>query len=440
MTSKYKCTSDKCTLDKSGNYTNEEACNLACNKATKSAADFQKDYQAWYCSGFPDASGKVTAVYAPYNFVNNPYGPCNDKDGNVVPNCKFGNGQGQEDKDKTKLTKITTAADCADTEKNPNYPNFASTQSVGDIKDINTFLQDQRSTTTGCTTPYSSCTYQDPKWAKACCWNTSVLDPDIQQSLCANQTVKFGHSGKFDPRRECDVLMDRVCAPMATYDVNKDQAVLGGKTTSLKIPTIKIPQGQSFEVIGSGPFLGHKIEQKPGYLLTSQKEIPIQSTQVTFDGYWKYGMGPPTDPNDYGLCGCYNLDDDVTSKDAQLYKQLLLSNSGLEAQCVINKCANPRAYKNSKNRGSCPNVCSAIAPEDKTSDYYVGVTCSPNDIMVNEIDSTISGKGQNAKGVPTKSSSGDNTKPFYRSITFYILLVIVVVLVVLLVVKLVRRR
>ena len=335
---------------------------------------------------------------------------------------------------------------------------------AGDIKDINSFLEQERSAWPGDKiNPYGQEAYPHPKWAMACCWNTGLMTPQMQKSLCANSKVNYGHSAEFTPRPLCDDLIRDFCV-QNTFDPTKPNvdATMAGNPIQLhqdkkEGPSQTILRGTYFMATTSHGYLGQQFN--PGDHMVAIQDITPKTPQQLINAKnaspadyhpgskftWVAltAGGNENIPQDKSLCGCYNIDlsDTATlSKDEKLYKALYSTNSDLEPHCVINQCSDPAAYKNQDNRGTCPNVCSAIST-DPTSQSYVGVKCSNDDIIVNMIDDTINNnKDASAERARDQNPPKGGDKPFYRLPVFYGLLGVVVLLGVLLTVKLLRRK
>lgn len=390
----------------------------------------QADYLDWYCAAWPKSTYTGKSTYIAY--------PTDAKGTNTF-SASSGTGKLPPTPDK-----ITNFEDC---KANTNAPTQDDFEDISNIKDIKAFLKDQRQGLTSGDNPYGQNSFSNPKWAKACCWNTHQLEPLMQKSLCANNSVPYKHDSKFIPTQACDLLMSNGSTgycdqPM--FDPNSGNILNTNPQENINDPSIVIPQGTLFKADKDGMFMGQKITA--GQLLQSIEKISIDQCKGTnpcdFTKLWQVITLPPNtdDPN---ICACYNIDlsnESALRDDEKLYKALKSNNPDLTPNCVVNKCNDPLAYKSSTwLESGCPNVCSAIS-SDPQSQSYVGVTCGKDDIIVNNIADIIKNGNVSNMTKDASSSSTSNNDSVFRTPLFYVLLGILLLLAVCLIVKIVKRK
>ena len=402
------------------------------------ALKLQSDYIKWYCSAFPNQSYPND----PSIFMQYPLSAGQWANGCPNGNCQqTGNGNAPK-----KPTAITNYQQCAN--NNPNMPSTQMfEQNPGDIVDINDFLSGQRSGWTTAYNPYGAKSFLNPTWAKSCCWETSSLDPDTQQKLCASVNVKYNHDSKFIPTTECDNLISNGATGYCDQLwINLPSGNILNTQQNIKDPSMDIQVGTLFKVANTGTFMGQSLS--PGDYLQAKSKISKDAckTICKFEDLWL--ILRPTDGSPPGIdsdfCACYNInlnDQNVNlTVDEKLYKALKDNNPDLPPNCVVNKCHSPSAYKSSEwASASCPNVCSAIS-SDPSSDSYVGVTCGKEDIIVNNIPKIISGDINSQMTEEISPPNGNGGEPLYRTPLFYILLTVVLLMLIFLIVRLILKH
>ena len=388
------------------------------------------DYLDWYCAAWPQSSYTGKSTYIAY--------PTDAKGTNT-----FSASSGTGKLPSTPAT-ITTFDEC---KANINAPKQDDFEDISKIKDIKAFLTDQRQGLTSGDNPYGQNSFSNPKWAKACCWNTHQLEPQMQKLLCTNNSVPYKHDSKFIPTQACDLLMSNGATgycdkPM--FDPNSGDILNTDPQENLNDPSKTIPQGATYTAHKDGSF--HGIPLKTGQILQALETITKDQCKGTnpcdFTKLWQPINLPPNtdDPN---ICACYNIDlsnESALTPDEKLYKALKSNNSDLTPNCVVNKCNDPLAYKSSAwLERSCPNVCSAIS-SDPQSQSYVGVTCGKDDIIVNNIADIINNGNVSNMTKDVSSPSTSNNNSVFRTPLFYVLLGILLLLAVCLIVKIVKRK
>ena len=393
----------------------------------------QADYLDWYCAAWPQSAYTGKSTYIAY--------PTTGAEGTNTFSTSSGNGNLPPTTPPP--AKITTFAEC---KTNANAPTQDDFEDISNIKDIKTFLTNQRQGLTSGDNPYGQNSFSNPKWAKACCWNTHQLEPQMQKLLCTNNSVPYKHDSKFIPTQDCDLLMSNGATgycdkPM--FDPNSGNILNTDPQENLNDPSKTIPQGATYTVHKDGSF--HGIPLKAGQILQSLEKIIKDQCKGTnpcdFTKLWQVIALPNTD--DPNICACYNIDlsnESALRDDEKLYKALKSNNPDLTPNCVVNTCNDPLAYKSSAwLESGCPNVCSAIS-SDPQSQSYVGVTCGKDDIIVNNIADIIkNGNGSNMTKDASSSSTSNNNSVF-RTPLFYVLLGILLLLAVCVIVKIVKRK